>query len=322
LDREAVADQARLVQTDTGAWHWEDLGLPAGERFGSFRYTAPTGAPLSAVARLGPEGLEGKLAAGPFSGVADAVLFTPGGRNLAVRLSPDGSFRVGPRDVLPPGQFLAEAVLSDRQQQRQTLYRHFLAPTEDVAPHGRSILLAWANPVETHFQLVPGARTVGMALLVVPLKLTRPEGGASVTIPGPLVTCRRVVTGGEIKLPRPSREGATVELRFQIPPAVLPFKVEQARLAARIKAPSRRVTFSGQAGDRPVELLRVDSPLDPIRLDIDQREVLLPDAGGGVHLTLTVSDPLQRGGAGKGKDQPKEKWAIESIELEITGRAE
>jgi hypothetical protein len=250
------------------------------------------------------------------------VLFTSGGRSLAVRLRPDGSFRVAPRDLLPPGQFLAEAVLSDRQQQRQTLYRRFLAPTEEVAPHGRSVLLAWANPVDTHFQFVPGARTVGMALLVVPLEFKRPEGRESVTIPGPLVVCRRVVTGGETRLPRPSRLGGSMELRFQIPPALLPFKVERARLAATIKAPSRRVTFSGQAGGRPVELLRVDSPLDPIRLDIDQKDVLLPDERGGVRLILEVSDPPERGEAGQERDQPREKWAIESIELEITGRAE
>src|SRR5207244_13298474 len=42
------------------------LALPAGVRLAPFRYTAATGQPLTAVARFGPDGVEGKLTPGPF----------------------------------------------------------------------------------------------------------------------------------------------------------------------------------------------------------------------------------------------------------------
>ncbi|MBI1915571.1 MAG: hypothetical protein HYS12_12685 [Planctomycetes bacterium] len=157
----------RRVQTDMDAWHWEDLGLPAGVRLAPYRRTVRTGEPMTAVARLGPDGLEGKLTAGPYTrDLADAVISTPGSRSLAVRLRPDGSFRAGPADVLPVGQFLSGAVLSDRQQGRQKLYRKFLLPLKEGRPNDRTVLLssknerpddrtvllAWASPVETHFQ--------------------------------------------------------------------------------------------------------------------------------------------------------------------------
>src|SRR5262249_12650063 len=106
-----VAQTTRWVTTDIDHWHVENLSLPAGLRFSSFRYSFPTDRPIAAVARLGPEGLEGKLAAGPLRGLSDALLDAPGDRYLAVRLSEDGSFRTGTRDLLPQGLFLSGTML-------------------------------------------------------------------------------------------------------------------------------------------------------------------------------------------------------------------
>src|SRR2546430_9453094 len=56
--------------------------LPAGVRFAPFHATVITGEPIKAVARLGPDGLEGKLSAGMFQDLEDAILSTPNGRKL------------------------------------------------------------------------------------------------------------------------------------------------------------------------------------------------------------------------------------------------
>src|SRR5262249_2684185 len=50
----------RRIQTDTDAWHFEGLALPAGVRAGRFQQSARVG-PVSAVARFGPNGVEGRL---------------------------------------------------------------------------------------------------------------------------------------------------------------------------------------------------------------------------------------------------------------------
>ena len=219
----------RFIQTDLDAWHWEKLSLPAGLRFAPFHATVPTAEPITAVGRFGPDGLEGKLSAGPFQDLSDAVLAPPSGRSLAVHLGADGAFRVGGDDVLPKGQYLTGAVLNDRQQGRQEVYRKYLKPAPAGRPEGPDVLLAWAKPIDLHFTPVPDARAVGDALLAVPLRLERPAAGRPVVIPGPLVPYRRIINDGST---RPTLEGgqdADMHLRFQLPAAVLPFRVERAR---------------------------------------------------------------------------------------------
>jgi hypothetical protein len=323
LDMTGAEGRARrLLLTDMGAWHWDNLALPRGVRFAPFRYTVPTAEPLTAVAHFGPEGLEGRLNVGPFQGLADAVLAAPDGRNMALSLGPEAAFRAAGPDVLPPGQFLTGTVLSDRQQRRQQLYRQFLKPPDlnrfEGRFGGRNLVLAWADPLDMHFTLAADARTVGSALLLVPLRLERSAPGTRVTVPGPLIPYHRILKNG---LGRPTVEsGAAVdmELRFQLPGEVLPLRVERARLFVKIDAPGRRVTVSGKADGEPVEIHRVDSPLDPIRLDVTREALLRLDEQGGLHLNLAVGNLRQGAGDGPGG----QRWALRDLELEVTGRTE
>src|SRR5262249_31240659 len=109
-----------------------------------------------------------------------------------------------------------------------------------------------------------------------------------------------------------SRLGTDMHLRFQVPAVALPLELERARLVVRIAAPSRRVTIAARpnADERLVELHRVETPLDPIRIDI-ARELLRLDMDGGLHLNLSVSDSLKGEGG---------KWTIERLELEVSGQ--
>jgi hypothetical protein len=307
----------RLILTDADAWHWDNLALPAGVRLAPFWYTAPAAGPVTAVARLGPDGVEGRLNAGPFREPADALLSLPAGRNLAVRLRPDGAFTAGGRDVLPAGQFLAGAVLSDRQQRQQKFLRDFLKLPSSRERQGGAALLAWARPVDTHFTLVPEARAVGSALLVVPLRLERTAPGTRVTVPGPLVAVRRVKEGAAGQpLTWEWHKALDMHLRFQLPAEVLPLEVERARLVARVDAPSRRLTVSGRPqGGAPVELTRADNPQGVVRVDITERRLLHLDEGGGLHLDVNFSGPSRRGGP----LDAEESWKIHYLELEVVG---
>jgi hypothetical protein len=328
----------RRILTDLGAWHWEGLTLPAGVRSAPFRYTAATQEPLRVTARFGPDGVEGELSAGPFRELSDALLSpaaargglrpagaaSGGGRNLAVRLQEEGRFRAGTADILPAGQFLASAVLTDRQQRRQDVYRAFLE--RPVAAHlqGRDFLLAWARPIDPPFSLVPEARTVGSALLVVPLQLERPAAGTRVTIPGPFLACQRIMPRGMGHPVLESVGAVDMHLRFQLPAEVLPFQVERARLFARINAPARRVTVGGFQGEDPVQpvvpIRSVESPLDPLHIDLTEPGMLRLDEGGGLHVNVAISDRHEGGLAGPGASAVETKWTIEGLELEVSGR--
>jgi hypothetical protein len=341
LDMAGLEGQAReFIQTDVGAWHWENLTVPAGLRFASFRYTAPTSTPVSALGHFGPGGIEGKLSTGPFQGLSDALLSGPQGRrqdgrghplrSLAVRLGPDGTFAAGTEDVLQEGQFLQSAVLSDQQQRRQEFYRDLLQRSGEGRLEGRHVLFTWADPVDMHFTLGRAreseGRRVGHALLIIPLRLERSAPGSRVTIPGLFIPVRRVVGENSMPVTWESQDAIDCHLRFQLPAEVLPLEIERARLSTRISAPSQRVTISGlaagQAG-RPgqtekVELHVVENPLDVIRVDITEKRLLHLDAKGGLHLHLNLSDPIKRGP--KESNSQEEKWKIEYLELEVTGR--
>src|SRR5439155_14878080 len=131
--------------------------------------------------------------------------------------------------------------------------------------------------------LLPNARTVGSALLTVSLRLERSAPGGRITLPGPFLACRRMLENASTPLTLELSQPTDMHLRFQLPAAVLPFKVERARLVASINAPGRRVTVLGRRGDELVELHNVDSPLDPIRVDLTDERWLRVDAEGGLH---------------------------------------
>jgi hypothetical protein len=315
---ESAGQTRRWILADQDAWHVEGLSLPAGVRFAPFHITARTDEPIRVTARFGPEGLQGKLAAGPFHDLADALLITPGGRNASVRLKPDGSFTAAGADILPHGQFLASALLSDRQQRRQELYRHFLRQTGSNSGEGRLRMMAWAEPIDTHFTLLPNARTVGTALLLAPVRLERSTPGTRVTVPGPFIASRRILPIGATRVPATSNLGMDMRLRFQLPAGVLPFRIDQARLSYKIDAPSRRITVAGIADGNPVELHSIESPLDPVQVEMKDEGLLRLDADGGLYMNFAISDAI-KSRTEPSAAQPDPKWSVEYLELEVTG---
>lgn len=308
----------RLIMTDVDAWYWENLTLPAGVRLASFHTTLPLEKPVAAIARFGPNGVEGRLT-GPFEELSDSLLCTPGGRSLAVRIQRDGAFRTGSPDILPADQFLASAVLSDQQQRRQAIYRAFLGAPRTGPLRDSSALLVWVRPLDPHFDLAPEARMVGGALLVAPLRLERSALGERATIPGPFITSQRILEDGPAKVTTESGENADMHLRFQLPSEVLPFRVERARLSVRMDAPSRRVTIAGRAGEEVIELHHVDGPLDPFSVEIIDPRVLHLDDQGGLHLNLSIHGAAQAISPREQVGRLGENWTIEYLELEVSG---
>src|SRR5262249_56754862 len=88
MNLEGLEGQARrMIWDDLDVWHWENVSLPAGVRSASFRHAvSPAG--IAAVARFGPEGIEGKLSAGPFQDLSDALLQAGGGPGVGLPARP------------------------------------------------------------------------------------------------------------------------------------------------------------------------------------------------------------------------------------------
>jgi hypothetical protein len=304
----------RRVQTDLDRWHLENLDLPAGVRVAPFRHTEPTQAPMAATARFGPDGVRGWVWPGPFRQWEDLLLTTPGQHTLAVHQDESGSFGVGSEDELPAGQVIASGLLTDRQRAHQRLYEQLLAEPQPRYVAHRSLLLAWAQPVDMHFALLPDARTTGAALLVIPLRFERTPPGERVTIPAAFVDCRRIASDGR-PLP-PAMESplaANLRLRFQIPSSAFPLIVENARLNLKLNAPGREIIVSAFAGRDMVPVHRLSSPFIAEQIEISEPALLRPDEHGALYLNLAVGEM-------RGAGVQQELWRIETVGLEVRGR--
>jgi hypothetical protein len=333
----------RLVVTDIDAWHWEGLALPAEVRQGKFNFEIQTPELMAVVARFGPEGMEGKISVGPFRNLTDALIYAPSHRRFAARVRPDGTFTSDARDLLSPEQFIAGAVMSDQQQRRQAVYRKLLAETKSQRWPQESAFLAWADPIQAPFTFEtnpeppsPGLRNVGSALLSFPLKFEPTPHNTQVVIPRAFASYRRILPSGPTQPTLEALYSTEQHLRFQIPSSVLPLRVEVVHLFAKVNAPGRRFIVYGFPGGRTslepkmgrkqieqseimahgVELLNVQNPIDPIKLEIQRADVLRLDELGGLNLAIVVSDAEMVG------PEPQEKWIINSLELEIVGRTE
>lgn len=319
LDTAGLEGQVRRrTQTDMIAWHWDGLALPAGVRTGPFRATVPTG-PVRAVAKFGPDGVVGRLTTGRFRDPADPVLLTPSGEVVVVRLGADGSFAGA--DELPSGQYVAGTVLTDRQQRRQEVLRKLL--TKPIARHldGRDLMLVWADPTEPPFTAGADDRTVGTTLLTIPVEFGRPAAGEAVLVPGAYVPYAVLLLG---RPGRPTLEAAQavgMKLRFKLPRSVLPLNVERATLRLNVRASSRKVAVYGYAGEQPSKLAEVESPIDPIRVDVTDRRLVTPDADGFLYLGVDVGERLKSPSGGPKQADLDEKWRIDSLSLEVAGRA-
>ena len=310
----------RRMQSDLDAWHWEDLALPAGVRVGPIHSVVRTGR-VSAVARFGPNGIEGKLTTGSFKDLADLVLLTPARETVGVRLEANGSFASDLADALPEDQFLTGAVLSDRQQRRQDVYRKLFARPLPRHMDGGTTLLAWADLVDAPIATEAGDRAIRAALLAIPVNIERSVAGSRVTIPSGFIPYAAVVAGKPV---RPTMEAATparMRLRFRLPQSVLSMTIERATMHVRVRAPSRKITVSGYADGQPVKLHEVESPVSPILVNVTDARMLQPDADGYLYLKLDVGEQLGAAAADARQADLDDGWKIESIALEVVGRS-
>ena len=321
LDQSGLDGQSRTrIQTDLDAWHWENLAFPSGVRLGPFRSTIRARATASGA--FGMDGLAGRLSVGRFRDPADAVILTRSGTVLTPRLDSNGAFTVGRDSAIPGDQYLAGPVLTDRQQRRQDVYRKLLARPRPAHLEGHDYLLVWAESADVPFTSGDSQRRFSTALLIIPLEHERPPGGTSVTITTGFSSFAAVTEG---RSHRPTLEGTTAarnRLRFQLPPSVLPFRVEKAALVARVRATGRRFTVSGIADGQPIPLENAVNPLGIVRVEISDPRALQIDPAGGLVLEVAVSGLIGPDGREMSSrlSDADVKWQIEDLGLEVSGR--
>jgi hypothetical protein len=105
-------------------------------------------------------------------------------------------------------------------------------------------------------------------------------------------------------------------LGFQLPPELLPLRVERATLNVQLSASGRLLELLSGAGEVPEVLEKRTSPVGRCRFEITRADVLQPDTEGRIHLGLAV------GSAGRigGQDIASLEWKVDEVELEVFGQ--
>lgn len=320
----------RMVWTDQDAWQWEHLPETAGIRRATFQATTEQPARLEAHATFGPEGLTGRVHLPREYRPTDAILATREGR-FGVELHDDGKLTALANNVLADDQFLAAGLLSDEQSRRRRLLQQLLAnPLRRDYPEVPHLFL-WTEPWDTGFRFGEQRRSMGSALLAVPLKLQRPAVGTEVRLASPLLPFR-VTIGPDDSAPPAWWDAPRLQwieksqptetwLRFQIPTVLLPIAVDRGRVTVRVKGPVGKVALAGYRlnTNAIVPLKTWSDPVGTLSLDITDPELLAVSADGGLLLHIAAGD----------KDRPEltqreatdnsimSYWQIESLTLEL-----
>lgn len=317
-------ERRRMVWTDEGRWHWEDLKLPPGVRTAPTEHVVHLEETVECRARFGPSGLIGSVAPLPFKGIEDAVIATPGQVALATRIRTDGSFDSGAGDVLARDEFVPDTWLSDVQQRRTDVYRLVLKRRPDGIDSARPVLHFWTDPLDAGFEF-PQTNRLGSALISMPIQMDRSIAGSEVTVPSPFIPFRGIIgpdgsrpasfnsltkKWGELAI------AATEWLRFQMPETVLPLELSQATVSLDIRAPSRLVEILCLRDGAPVVVNELTHPIGTFETVLDRPAVLQLDEQGGVAIGIRVSSEES---ADSEDLMGQATWKVESLQMSIVG---
>ncbi len=318
-------ERRRMMWTDEGTWHWEDLELPPGIRTAPLEQTLHLDSPIGCRARFGPSGLTGSFGPAPFTGLADAVIAVPNQPIMAAKMGPGGLFTSGADDVLTPGDFLADTWLSDVQQRHADIYGLVFQRASHLDARTRPMFHVWADPIDMGF-VFPQSNRLGSALISIPLQIERSPKGSEVSVPAPFIACRAAMgPAGERSGTYSSYRGEWGEsknatsqwLRFQMPDSVLPLELSRAVISLSIRAPSRSVAILGLSDGQPVVVRDLTHPIGTYVVTLDQPRLLQLDDQGGLTVAVRV-----------GKEQSTDvdnlmaqaPWKVESLHVAVAGR--
>jgi hypothetical protein len=318
----------RMDWQDIGEWKLKDLKYPAGSiRFAPFTTTVQSTSNVSVRGTFNADGFIAEVKQGSLGSLEDRIVVTRSRITLPLAPSSDGKSVEGRNGTeLPPGEFLVGSLLSDEQQRRQNVLREVLAKKDRSMdyPNGPT-MMAWAQPLDMGFVLPD--KPTGSALVTIPIDITRPEPGSSISIPAPFVTFRSVrgtkgagfssAFKNSIGLWTSSSSKGTSTLRFQVPKEILPATPERATLKLTITAPSRTVTISSGVLNNLQEITTTSSPVGEVQIPITDATALALDDHGGLHIAIQVSE-VEINEDQKGEFGTQDQyWRIDFVQLEV-----
>ncbi|WP_237729407.1 hypothetical protein [Schlesneria paludicola] len=289
----------RMITTDLGTCHWENLPQAAGLRSTSFTQSQTVIDRLQAHATFNSNGVVGKYS-GQLPVGSDAILATRNGR-MGVALKADGTFIGRAEDIFERDQFLSAGLLSDEQNRRRRTLESLLTNPKRKDYPDRPQLMFWSEPWDNGFRFGEGLARRGTSLVALPLVLERPASGTEIFIPSPFLNYfnRRNPDGS---LPSTMWDATRNEwqerstpglswLNFMIPRELLPLTLRRARIDLKVAGPVGRVEIFGLKDGSVISLKTVMDPVGSLSIEISDADSLTLDDEGRLSLGLSAGDP-------------------------------
>jgi hypothetical protein len=321
----------RMVWTDMDKWHFENLSLPAGVRFAPFKVPVRYADQVSARASFGSDGLKGRVTRGPFASFSDAVITTQAGQTAVVHFddpSDSETLSVNTSDVLPPGEFVSRAFLSDQQRRRQDVYRQLVPGADESTPFPQvPTFMAWAPRLDLGFDFPDQEVQKGSALVLAPLSLDRSPPGTNILIPSPFLPYRMDSSrNSSLAYSNTNRQwlarkrGAKTWLRVQFPGVVLPLEVESMTVTLHVKGPVSKLELAGLIEGEATILATREDPIGTLNFILNRPEAMQLDKDGGLLLGVFVAGVEDDKSDSKEFDGGTNKWSIEYLRIEARGK--
>lgn len=300
------------IWSDAERWRWDETRLPPGVRVMWGESDEVLGGAVRAQASLGPEGFEGvvtlegitRRSAGEPGEPApprieDALVLFPRSPPLATTLTDDGRFLSGEGDMLATGQYTSATLLTDEQRRRAAVLESWFAGRRDSVNATGPVVLAWVENGRKVFDSQRPLQRTETSLLTIPLTLVRTAPDTLVSIPASAVAPRAIL--GELgqssafdnqtaSWNHPNTRPTETRLRFQLPPSVLPIRLDMVRLTLDCHLPSRPLEVFVVRGKERLSVLRQINASGTIRVEVTDPAWLTTDPLGGVILDIAVGD--------------------------------
>jgi hypothetical protein len=289
----------RMVTTDFGVWHWENLKQPAGLRMNPFTRSETISDRIEAHATFSDKGLVGKYS-GRLAPGTDAMVASREGR-IGVDLKSDGSFIAGAEDVFDKDQFLNARLVGDEQdRRRRTLKELFTNPKRRDFPD-RPQLMFWTDQWGNGFEFAEHQKSQNATLMCVPLQFHRPESGTEIFIPAPMLPYHnRMAPDGTPPSTmwnysrnewQERADPGSSWLRFSVPRDLLPLSSRRARIDISVSGPVGLIEIQGLKNGTVTSLKKIVDPVGSLSIEIDDPDALSIQGDGALDLGIVAGDP-------------------------------
>ncbi|MFM2013869.1 MAG: hypothetical protein RLZZ396_2653 [Planctomycetota bacterium] len=316
-----------ITTEDFGKWKMSNQAWPTG----TWRYQTDVALPeLQAVAQADftQSGVRITLPSNLPSKVQDPVVaYVPGAPALGSSSSES--------EILVDGKYAAEgerwtldAIVGDEQRRRTNIYKNILDSNDRSLTLSRTVL-GWTDLFDQGPRWNTEIERRGVALVSMPLILSRPAPGSSVAIPFPFIDIKLaknansspIFLEGTGRWISQSSTPAETSLDFRLPDEVLPLSPTHIDFDWDLQIPRRKVKLSWfRSKDQSlVEIISFNGPSIPWKSTLTDPDLLEEFQDGLLTLRLEVAEDHGREvseGQVVGSSIP---WRIKHLRLQVRG---